>query len=193
MTRILGLSVDYDPKLISVGACQVQLNLASPKPMPVISVWHELSKPDVDRTTEAASIRIGKIISALSSHITQADMVMLKSVTFNSAGTAARDLHWLWGRIVDCAVEHVVDLCVVPAAHTAAYVTGAGNSAKSTVLSAAKTRWPQVETVDSPEAADALILAAIGCRHLDKPIDQVPRVYWEKVIDPRAPRRQRKR
>lgn len=49
-------------------------------------------------------------------------------------------------------------------------------------------RWPQVNVTGNDEA-DALILAAIGCRQSGVPIDDIPKGHYEPVfknLDPAA-------
>ena len=57
----------------------------------------------------------------------------------------------------------------IPPASLKMYATGKGNASKDAVLAAAIRRYPDVE-FDGNDAADALILAAMGADHLGFPL-----------------------
>jgi crossover junction endodeoxyribonuclease RuvC len=182
-TKILGI----DSSLTNSGMCRVSIDqLAvggpdSPANTWTTDTWCIPSKPGVDRGATGMSNRIAEIIAAMEPHIAAADLVVLEGVSFASTSSSGHALHWLWGRIVDCTQEHAVELLVMPPSLRSHYATGKGNSAKDIVLAATIRRWPTVEFEGNDEA-DALLLAAIGCRYLGTPIDDVPRAHWEKVM-----------
>jgi Holliday junction resolvasome RuvABC endonuclease subunit len=62
------------------------------------------------------------------------------------------------------------------------YATGKGNAQKDHVLAAAIRLWPDV-AITGNDTADALILAAIGCRTLNLSIDAVPLSHYGKFIE----------
>lgn len=145
-----------------------------------IDAWKVLSKPGIDRTALGMSNRIAEIITAMEPHIAAADLVVLEGIAFsaNNPGVFAR--HWLWGRIVDTCMAHATELITVTPNLRCKYATGKGNAQKDAVLAAAIRRWPDVD-IDGNDIADALVLAAIGCRSRGTPIDDVPRAYWEPL------------
>jgi crossover junction endodeoxyribonuclease RuvC len=58
----------------------------------------------------------------------------------------------------------------VPPATRTRYATGRGNASKDDVLSAVIRRYPHVD-VNGNDEADSLVLAAMGMRHLGRPIE----------------------
>jgi crossover junction endodeoxyribonuclease RuvC len=85
------------------------------------------------------------------------------------------DRSGLWWLVVDVlAGSENGQVAEVPPAARSKYATGKGNSAKDAVLAAVIRRYPQVD-VDGNDIADALLLAAMGARHLGEPIeDRLP-------------------
>ena len=73
----------------------------------------------------------------------------------------------------------------------AKYGTGKGNAAKDAVLAAVIRRYPAVDVTGNDEA-DALILAAMGARHLGIPLELSPvpgpcldallKVRWPELV-----------
>jgi len=178
MTTVLGI----DSSLTSTGVCRVKGLHARDDDGSVIDTWRVLSKPGTDRGPVGMSNRIAEIIAALDPHIAEADLVVLEGISFSSIGTGAHALHWLWGRIVDATVDRAVELRVVSPSQRMKYATGRGNAAKDMVLAATIRRWPDVD-IDGNDTADALVLAAIGCRYLGLPIDDVPKAHWGPVME----------
>lgn len=176
MPRILGI----DSSLTSSGLCRVDLATDETIP-PVVDVWRVTSKPGPEKTAAAMSNRIAQIITAMEPHVAKSDLVALEGISFASSGTGAHALHWLWGRIVDLTVAHAVELVVIPPSLRMKYATGKGNATKDAVLAATIRRFPNVD-ITGNDVADATILAAIGCRHLGLPIDDMPRANWETVM-----------
>jgi Holliday junction resolvasome RuvABC endonuclease subunit len=177
MPRILGI----DSSLTSSGLCRVDILGGDVTIPPAIDVWRVTSKPGPDRSAVAMSDRITQIITSMEPHVAKSDLVTLEGISFASSGTGAHALHWLWGRIVDLTTAYAVELLVVPPSLRMKYATGKGNANKDAVLAATIRRFPNVD-VTGNDVADATILAAIGCRHLGLPIDDMPRANWETVM-----------
>jgi crossover junction endodeoxyribonuclease RuvC len=182
-TRILGI----DSSLTSSGMCRVNLESIDHGPPNgtsnawTVDTWRVTSKPAADRSPAGMSNRIAEIIAAMAPHIAAADVVVLEGQSSALKGSAAQTLPWLWGRIVDTTVEYATQLIVAAPSQRMMYATGKGNAAKDTVLAAAIHRWPAID-IDGNDTADALILAAIGCRYLGTPIDDMPKGHWERVM-----------
>jgi Holliday junction resolvasome RuvABC endonuclease subunit len=60
---------------------------------------------------------------------------------------------------------------VVAPTQRAKYASGKGNASKDTVLLAVAARYPSVGVTDNNQA-DALVLAAMGARHLGHPVEE---------------------
>lgn len=82
------------------------------------------------------------------------------------------DRSGLWWNVVQALYlnELVVDVAEVPPAARARYATGRGNAAKDAVLAAVIKRYPMVD-IDGNDIADALVLAAMGARWAEQPIE----------------------
>lgn len=116
------------------------------------------------------------------------DLVVVEGPSFGSAGAGTFDRSGLWWLVV-WELSAAIPVAEVSPSARAKYATGAGGgpkAAKDAVLAAVVRRYSDVE-VDGNDVADALLLAAMGARHLDAPIDEVPAVNlqaMEKVAWP---------
>lgn len=105
-----------------------------------------------------------------------ADLFVIEAPAYSRSNPGMHDRSGLWW----LAVRHLVDLGypvveVAPSAR-AKYATGKGNASKDQVLAAVVRRYPDFD-VTSNDEADALILAAMGCRALGQPIDDMPQAH----------------
>jgi Holliday junction resolvasome RuvABC endonuclease subunit len=176
MTIVLGI----DPSLASTGLCRVTLSPGRRDPEHVLCAT-VTSKP-TDKTYRAISDRLTAITAEISEYVPLASLVVIESPSFASKFGHTHTRDWLWGKIYDlCARDHGKKVLVVSPSQRMKYATGKGNAQKDQVLAAAIRRWPDVE-ITGNDTADALILAAIGCRFLTLPIDEVPQDYWKPVM-----------
>ena len=97
---------------------------------------------------------------------------MLEAPSYGSATGSQHDRSGLWWMTYHRIVASTVGVTVLPVAPTvrAKYATGKGNASKDAVLAAAVRRYPDID-ITGNDIADAVILMAIGCRLLGKPID----------------------
>ncbi|AKF14936.1 RuvC-like resolvase [Mycobacterium phage OrangeOswald] len=178
MTRVLSV----DPSLTSTGLCRVDL-LGDTEPVRAEILLHAVkSKPTADKSYAAMSRRIEKIAGTVRAAMDGCDLIVIEGPSFGSKGQHTHSRDWLWGKIFDAArVNWGIPVLVVTPSQRMKYATGKGNAQKDAVLAAAIKRWPDVE-IDGNDQADALILAAIGCRSLGCPIDAVPASHFEPVM-----------
>lgn len=127
------------------------------------------------------SRRIDHLVQAIEPWMKGVDLVAIEQLAYAARGNAAFALPWLWGRIIDSAAERKIPVLVVGTSARAKYATGKGNSPKDAVLAAAIRRWPNVDITDN-DVADALIVAAIGSRHIGHPVDDVPKSHYVDVM-----------
>lgn len=80
------------------------------------------------------------------------------------------DRHGLWWATVSDITPRYAPVVEVSPSCLKKYATGKGNAGKDAVLAAVVRRYPDVEITGNDEA-DALILAAMGARHLGEPIE----------------------
>lgn len=99
-------------------------------------------------------------------------LVVLEAPALSKVGGHNHDRSWLWGKIFDACMDRRIPIITPTPNQRAQYATGSGNASKDTVLAAVIRRWPQVDIVDN-NIADAMVLAAIGCRVWGHPIDSV--------------------
>ena len=92
----------------------------------------------------------------------------------------------LWWLVVSTLHDVGVPVVEVPPSVRSKYATGAGNASKDAVLAAVVRRYPDVEVRGNDEA-DALVLAAMGARHLGRPIDSLPQVHLQAMGKVRWP------
>lgn len=165
MTRILGI----DPSLTGTG-----LALVDTTDRLVVDTWTVGTRPAGDEVARRL-FRFDEIVG----HIVCLDFDMAviegpslgqqrQSGTFDRAG--------LWWSIVRRLDDARIPVTEVAPAARARYATGKGNASKDAVLLAVARRYPHVD-VESNDEADALVLAAMGARHLGSPIDDVPKTH----------------
>lgn len=132
-------------------------------------------------------LRLSTIISDIV-HDACPDLVVIEQPAFSRITGHQHDRSGLWWLVLhaigDCKIAEVA-----PTAR-AKYGTGKGNAGKDAVLAAVVRRYSDVE-VEGNDDADALILAAMGARHLGAPIeDSLPiahlaamdSVKWPAVV-----------
>lgn len=96
-----------------------------------------------------------------------------------SRGTlvGAHEVAGLWWLVVAELTYLWYRVAVVPPPNRAMYATGAGNAGKDRVLAAAIRRYPTVD-ITGNDVADAVVLAAMGQRHLGHPVeDHLPMTH----------------
>lgn len=109
------------------------------------------------------------------------DLVVIEQPAFSRTTGHMHDRSGLWWLVV--ADLHLAGIRTVEVAPTARakYATGKGNAGKDEVLAAVVRRYPAVEVTGNDEA-DALILAAMGTRHLGQPIEEsLPKLHLEAM------------
>jgi Holliday junction resolvasome RuvABC endonuclease subunit len=103
-------------------------------------------------------------------HHQQPDLVVLEGPSFASKGGHPHDRSGLWWLVVDGLVGRGHRLAVVPPTVLKMYATGKGNASKDDVLLAVARRYTSAPISNNNEA-DAVALAAMGCRWLEQPVE----------------------
>jgi crossover junction endodeoxyribonuclease RuvC len=109
---------------------------------------------------------------------TGADLVVIEAPAYSSKTGSMHDRSGLWWLVVNRL--HRLDLRVVEVTSggRAKYATGKGTASKDVVMLAAANRYRNLVEVTGNDVADALILAAMGARHLGQPIeDSLPQTH----------------
>lgn len=115
------------------------------------------------------------ICDAHESDLNNPPLIVIEQPAFSRQTGHMHDRSGLWWLVVSRAAQHYDVAEVTPTAR-AKYATGKGNAGKDAVLAAVVRRYPHVETTGNDEA-DALVLAAMGARHLGQPIDDLPKTH----------------
>lgn len=147
----------------------------------VTSTWttRVQSKGQAGASLAARIRRLRNLRQAIVDYASGADLVVIEGPSYAQANAAAaHDRSGLWWQIVDlldddfgCTVVEAAPKCRIK------YATGKGNLGKDAVLAAVVRRYADVD-VTGNDVADALVLAAMGARHLGHPIeDSLPATH----------------
>ena len=102
------------------------------------------------------------------------DLVVVEGPSYGQARQGGQhDRAGLWWLLMQELHLRHIPAVEVPPACRAKYATGRGNAAKDEVLAAVIRRYPGFEIAGN-DVADAVILAAMGCRALGWPIESLP-------------------
>ena len=129
------------------------------------------SKGKTDATLEQRTIRLHNLALDISNTVwdSQPALVLIEAPAFSRSNPGMHDRSGLWWMTVQM-LDSLVVVEVTPGSR-AKYATGRGNASKDDVLSAVVRRYLSVD-VNGNDEADALILAAMGARHLGHPIEE---------------------
>jgi crossover junction endodeoxyribonuclease RuvC len=100
----------------------------------------------------------------------QPPLVVVEAPSFGSQNGHMHDRSGLWWLVV-AQVARWYDLAEVAPGSLKKYATGKGNAGKDAVLAAVIRRYPAIDVTGNDEA-DALVLAAMGARHLGHPVEE---------------------
>ncbi|MBF6326537.1 hypothetical protein IU451_28975 [Nocardia cyriacigeorgica] len=127
-----------------------------------------------DDTWEQRGRRIGRILDEVCCTFIEwgirGSLVALEAPSYGSTTGSVWDRAGVWWHVYTelIASGHTV-LPVAPTVR-AKYATGKGTAGKDAVLAAAVRRYADIE-ITGNDTADAVVLAAIGCRLIGQPID----------------------
>jgi crossover junction endodeoxyribonuclease RuvC len=100
----------------------------------------------------------------------RADLVVVEAPAFASKSGHMHDRSGLWWLVIHSCRSLGIPVAEVAPKGRAKYGTGLGNASKDTVLAAAVRRYADAPIRNNNEA-DAVILAAMGLRHLGTPVE----------------------
>lgn len=162
-----------DPSLTRTGMCVIE-------PGRVV-VTTASSKPGIGTPTILSRLyRIGQIMASvhgflgLDSDALRPDLLVIEAPAYDSRSGHQHERSGLWWEIVRTATYAGVDVVEVTTGGRAKYATGKGNAGKDAVLAAVVRRYDGMVLVNDNNEADALVLAAMGARHLGEPIEREP-------------------
>lgn len=181
MPRVLGI----DSSLTATGLCRVDIRENDDGPVmkyrvdeiAVCTVSAPKPSPK-DKSKRAMARRVNVLLDGIEAALEGVDLVALEELAYGAKGESAWVLPWIWGEIIRLCERHNIALVIVNVSTVKKYATGKGNADKDTVLLATTRRYTDVVLTNNNEA-DAMVIAAIGCRYLGHPIDQVPKINLE--------------
>ena len=124
-------------------------------------------------TLEDRFTRLQTIVNQIRAHAPENALIVVEGPSFASVGGAHHDRSGLWWLVVaQLQLDHYT-VVTVPPTVLKKYVTGKGNASKDDVLLAVDRRYPDAHVTDN-NTADAVVLAAMGARFLNRPVDDLP-------------------
>lgn len=162
----------WDLSMTSTGVCVIDggiASLARVKSKPARSE----GKPSLRQRHDRIGVLESKIWAATGLDEVRGwpDLIVVEGPSYGSVGGTAHDRSGLWHRAVKLPLSLGIDVVEVPPSNVKKYATGNGAADKDKVLAAVIRRYPDVD-VDGNDVADALVLAAIGYRHIAAPIEE---------------------
>lgn len=142
----------------------------------VESVERVTSKGNADASLNDRHSRLHNLRRDIGLKCADADLVVVEGPSYGSKTGSQHDRSGLWWIVVDWLINDLEQdgwgktVVEVPPSTRMRYATGKGNAAKDAVLASVVRRYADVDVTGNDEA-DALILAAMGARHLGAPID----------------------
>lgn len=181
VTRVVGI----DLSLTSTGIATVRIGPGDT----TITTQTVGSAPLSTRTGATLAqreARLRGLADKLIGHVVGATLVVIEGPAYTGAYGQAHDRSGLWWQVVSHAHYLGCKVAEVPPSNLKQYATGKGNAPKDHVLIEVSRRFSGVAIVGN-DAADALVLAAMGARHLGHPIDGVPATHVRAMDKVRWP------
>lgn len=181
MTTIVGL----DLSLTSTGVALIAGN--------DISTYRVRSKGSKDASIADTALRLDTIAQFVIGWATDEwslglDLAVIEAPSFGSRNGSQHERGGLWWKVAGILWEMDVPIATVAPTTRAKYATGSGKADKDEVLAAAIKRYPAAE-ITGNDVADAVVLAAMGARHLGVPVeDSLPAKSLEAMATAKWPK-----
>jgi len=135
---------------------------------------HTITSKVDDGTPSGFAARCSSIVDGIAgqvAHLADDALLLVEGLSMHSKSSSLDRIFASWWMILaDYQRRYGVDPVVISPSQRAMYATGRGNARKDDVLLAVARRYPDVDIRDNNQA-DALAMAAMGCRHLGQPIE----------------------
>jgi crossover junction endodeoxyribonuclease RuvC len=142
-------------------------------------------KKDDDLLTR--SVRLERLATGILQYVAAADpeLAVIEGPSMASKFGHPHDRSGLWWLVVHTLHTRGLTVVEVPPSNRMMYATGKGNAAKDAVLTAVVRRYQHLvaEPIEDNNTADALVLAAMGRRHLGCEIDPTLPATHLKAMD----------
>lgn len=178
--------VGLDLSLTSTGVAVVN---ADPGAVHGVKLSRATSKAG-HNTVEARSVRLRGLAGSIVAHCATADLIVVESPVYaaQAASASVHDRAGLWWLVVARLTGAGKPVAEVSPTAVKTYATGAGNAKKDQVLAAVVRRYAAIPVVSNDEA-DALVLASMGCRALNRPIESLPQTHLRAMAKVAWPER----
>ena len=143
------------------------------------ATWtHNLHGPQLhdDATDAERWKRIRRMRWLVVEHLGSPDLVVLEAPSYGSNDPSGHERAGLWWLVIGACASREIPVLTIAPAKLKVYATGNGRADKKAVLSATRTWRPDVSIVND-NAADALVLAAIGLDLLGHPPVDLPQTH----------------
>ena len=160
------------PTVVGIDLSLQSTGLAAIHPDGATYVKRVTSKGSTKDSTAERHIRLLTIGSQVLGFVDQldAELVVIEAPSLNSKYGHPHDRSGLWWMVAGAILARGIPLASAPPMCRAKYATGKGNAGKDDVLTHVVRRYPSV-MVSRNDEADALVLAAMGARHLGRPVE----------------------
>lgn len=167
MTTVLGI----DPSLTRTAVAVIHPGLITLRDFPTKGTKAD----DLSRRSFRLNL-IGGYIEELYDDITDkghhpADLVVIEGPAHGQTTGSHHDRSGLWWQIVGDFLDLGIPVVEISPSSLKTYATGKGNAGKDEVMLAVARRYTDITEVANNDQADALVLAAMGARHLGAPIE----------------------
>lgn len=128
------------------------------------------SKGEKGATLADRSRRLDMLARRITYLVPIGALVVVEQPAYSQTGGSHHDRSGLWWLIVHELSNAGWDVAEVTPGGLKKYATGKGNAPKDAVLAAVVKRYPDIDITDN-NVADAVVLAAMGARHVGTPIE----------------------
>lgn len=174
MTRLIVAGIDASLASTGIAVATLTDGMLEPLTRKVVTTGHN------GATVLQRAARLDRITGHILDTVpAAAALVVIEGPSYASPKEVAGQRHdrsGLWWQVVHALLAADLPVTEVAPTSRAKYATGSGAAGKDAVLAAAVKRYPAWD-ITGNDVADAVIVAAMGCRHLGHPIDSLPQVH----------------
>lgn len=143
---------------------------------------HTVRSQPVGKSVEARLARLEGIANAVVALVAPGGLCVIEAPAYSRQAGARHERSGLWWLVASGARAKGCRVVEVSPTARARYATGKGSAKKQAVLAAAADLFPDGEGLRNDNEADALTLAALGCRLVGFPVDRVVMPWMDDVV-----------
>lgn len=123
-------------------------------------------------TLEQRQDRLYELANKVVAYGEESDLVVIEAPSYGSTGGSAHDRSGLWWLVVNAFMADDVPVAMVSPQGRAKYGSGKGNAKKDVVFAfVVELYQPIFTTIPNDDVADAVLLAAMGARFAEEPVE----------------------